>query len=329
MENSVSIIIPVFNADQNLKDCINSLLNQTYKNLEILFINDCSIDNSIQIIESFKEALLEKYGRVQVLSHSYNKGVAAARNTGLDNATGDYIYYVDADDYIDHDAIEQLVNEAIKENADIVGCNWNLTFSKNERTMNQPHFTSPLEAIEKMLYGVMRWNLWMFLVKRDLYTKNEIQFIPGQNIGEDMLVMFKLFVNAQKVCFLNKALYHYRQDNASSLTKTQSDTHLQQVTFNVSEVEKYLLKSKYREEIEGLINFFKLNIKLPMLISNNSENYKAWLNWFPEANVSINMNPLSSLRTKFIQNAAAKRQFWLLKLYYYCIIRFVYGIVYK
>ncbi|NHQ79904.1 glycosyltransferase family 2 protein, partial [Elizabethkingia miricola] len=138
-----------------------------------------------------------------------NKGVAAARNTGLQNATGELIYFVDADDFIDERAIELLVKKQQENDADIVGCSWYLSFNQNKRRMNQPPFNNSLEAIQQMLHGKMRWNLWLFMVKRSLYEDYNIRFIPGVNMGEDLMVIMKLFVHANKVAFVNDALYHY------------------------------------------------------------------------------------------------------------------------
>ncbi|HIC8756693.1 glycosyltransferase family 2 protein [Elizabethkingia anophelis] len=327
----VSVIIPVYNAEKTLYKSIDSLINQSYPYLELIFINDCSQDNTLNILYQYEKKIVDnsKGLVIKIISHEENKGVAAARNTGLQNATGELIYYVDADDFIDEGAIELLVEKQQENDADIVGCSWYLSFNQNKRRMNQPPFNDSLEAIQQMLNGKMRWNLWLFMVKRSLYEDYNIRFIPGMNMGEDLLVIMKLFVHANKVAFVKDALYHYGQSNEDSLTKTYSEKHRREVTANLYEVEKYLHKSSFFKSIGDGISFLKLNIKLPLLISDKKENYECWINWFPEANKFIMKNKDLPLRTRVLQWLALRKQYWILKLYYNLVIRYIYGVLYK
>lgn len=325
----VSIIVPVYNAENTLHIAINSILSQTYQNVELIIVNDCSQDNTLNKLNKYRDEIIDNSIIIKIFSHDINKGVAAARNTGLDNASGVYIYYVDADDWIERNTIEMLIKEQQKNDADIIGCNWYLSFNKNERRMNQPLFTSPLEAIQKMLNGSMRWNLWLFLVKRSLYDKYNIRFIPGMNMGEDLMVMMRLFIHSERVSFIDKALYHYGQSNDGSLTKTYSEKHRQEATKNLQIVEDYLEKSNLSHHIGDGINFLKLNIKLPLLISNKESDYKQWEKWFPESNKYVMKNKELSIRTRLLEWLAVKKQYWALKLYYNLVIRYIYGVIYK
>ncbi|KFC39643.1 glycosyltransferase family 2 protein [Elizabethkingia anophelis] len=327
----ISVIIPVYNAEKTLYKSIDSLINQSYPHLELIFINDCSQDDTLNILYQYEKKITEnsKGLVMKIISHEENKGVAVARNTGLQNATGELIYFVDADDFIDERAIELLVEKQQENDADIVGCSWYLSFNQNKRRMNQPPFNSSLEAIQQMLNGKMRWNLWLFMVKRSLYEDYNIRFIPGMNMGEDLMVIMKLFVHANKVAFVNDALYHYGQSNEDSLTKTYSEKHRREVTANLYEVEEYLHKSSFFKSIGDGISFLKLNIKLPLLISDKKENYECWINWFPEANKFIMKNKDFPLRTRVLQWLALRKQYWILKLYYNLVIRYIYGVLYK
>lgn len=327
----VSVIVPVYNAEKSLPICMQSLSGQTYRNMELLFIDDCSKDGSLCQIEEFsKDWQGEENISVKILRHEKNRGVAAARNTGLKNATGNYIYYVDADDRIEKDTIESLVKEAEEKDLDIVGINWNLGFQNNERRMNQADFSTPLDALKKMAGGIMRWNLWLFMVKRSLYEENGIRFTEGWDMGEDMTVMIKLFACAQKVSFLDLAFYHYARTSEQSLTKIYSEDHIRQVTENLKDAEKFLKRKKILgQSEEDFINFLKLNIKLPLLISDEEENYKRWKEWFPEANAFAAKNKMLPFRTRMLQEAAAKGFFPIVKLYYRVVIRFIYGVVFK
>lgn len=326
---SVSVIIPAYNAGDMLHIALDSLMKQSYKRLEIILINDCSTDNTRSVIEDFVPGFKERGIVTKLISHRQNRGIAAARNTGLEYAEGEYIYYVDADDWIEPDAIELLVREAVSKDADIVGCSWFLSFERNERKMKQASFADPAEAIKNMLNGTMRWNLWLFMVRRSLYEKDQTRFISGMDMGEDLRVIIILFIRASRVSYLDKALYHYGQSNDQSLTKIYSDAHIREVTANVKEVEQCLSESRFAPHLRDSLCFLKLNIKLPLLISDRDEQYRAWLAWFPEVNNKVMDNGALPFRTRLLQWLAVKEQFWAVKLYYHGMIRFVYGKIYR
>lgn len=326
-ETAISIIVPMFNVEHVVDRCLLSLSQQNIENIEVLFVNDCSTDGTAAKIATWIEKQKSDTATYRLISHESNKGVAAARNTGLDNATGKYIYYVDADDYIEPETLRTLYENAETNGWDIAGCEWLLTFKQNERHMVQPDTKNGREMFEKMTQGVMRWNLWLFLVKRELYEREAIRFIPQMNMGEDLMVMLKLTLMADKVGILHKPLYHYIQTNADSLTKSYEKS-IPQITANIEEAERYL-REKRRTELLDNINMLKLNVKLPFLISARNEDYRIWLEWFPEANKYIDYNKELPWRTRFIQKAARAKQFWILKLYYWLVIKVLYGLIYK
>lgn len=329
--STVSIIIPVYNAAKTLHVCLASLQAQTYAHLELLFINDSSTDGSLEILEAFSEAMTkkDKTATVKIISHRENRGVARARNTGLDHATGTYLYYVDADDKIKPETIALLVQKAVDRDADIVGCNWFLSFEKSERKMNQSAFSTARQAVERILRGSMRWNLWLFLVKRSLYEDNNVRFLPGMNMGEDLMVMIKLFTFARAVSFVDSALYHYGQSNTASITKIYADRHIEEVTRNVEEVQYTLEKHSFGLDIQELMYCLKLNIKLPLLISNKTKDYKRWRRWYPEANSHTMQNKKVSLRIRILQWCAVRKLDWVMQIHYYLVVRFVYGVLYR
>lgn len=325
----VSVVIPVYNTANSLPCCLETLTAQTYRHLEIIFVDDCSTDTGAEILLRFINSLPAD-GPISAYIHRHerNRGVAAARNTALENATGKYIYYIDADDKVEADTIGRLVAKAEKEEADIVGCEWFLSYKQNERRMRQPEIVSSRDAFHKMTGGRLRWNLWLFLVKRDLYERCHIRFIEGMDMGEDMMVMGKLFLIARKVVILHTPLYHYMQTNLQSLTKKHSKKNILQLTANVEALEKYV-HMEYGNIFDKDMQFLKLNIKLPLLISDNIVNYRTWLQWFPESNPYVLHNELLPLRTRLLQWLGIKKQYWVIWLYYRLVFRFIYGVIYK
>ncbi|KUG10431.1 MULTISPECIES: glycosyltransferase family 2 protein [Elizabethkingia] len=332
MKYSVSVIIPVFKVERFVERCCRYLFEQTLESAEFIFVDDCSPDNSVSIINKVLEEYPERKDDVQIVKHAINKGLPSARNSGLKIASGEYIFHCDSDDWLEKNALSLLYEEAIEKNVDAVWCDWYLSFKNNERYMSQrpeqEDIISGLKCVKLMLDGKIRYNVWNKLVKRELYKTNEIQFPDGYGMGEDM-TMIKVLAFADKVSYLPIALYHYIRLNEEAFTQNTTEQHLKQIQYNVNDIVSFLNKKYKKEDIEKYIQFFKLNTKLPFLISNDIKSYKRWLDWYPEANAYIDLNPMFSNRVKFIQKAAMKHQFWFLKLYYNLVIKFIYGVIYK
>lgn len=331
MSTTVTVIVPIFKVERFIERNARVLFEQNLPGIEYIFVDDCSPDNSITILEKILAEYPNKTTSTKIIRHSINQGLPSARNSGLAIATGEFIFHCDSDDWLEKDAISKLYNKAKEDQSDIVWCDWYLSFKNNERYMGQPPIhegvMSGKEAVKLILGGRIRYNVWNKLVKRSLYESQQIQFPDGYGMGEDM-TMIKLFAVANKVSYLREALYHYVQLNEEAFTKKTTPQHLEQIRYNLNQVVDFL-QEIYGTTIHQEIQFFKLNTKLPFLITDDTASFQRWLDWYPESNVYIDQNPMFNLRTKLIQKAALKKQFWILKLYYRLVIRFIYGIIYK
>ena len=327
----VSVIIPVYNVAPFIEQCAQSLFRQTLENVEFIFVDDASPDNSMDLLEKCLEQYPARKSRTKLLHHPVNKGLPAARNTGLDVATGEYIFHCDSDDYLEPDALESMYREAKAQDADIVWTDWYLSFQKNERYMKQPDYPSPLEALKGMLSGSMKYNVWNKLVRRSIYTENGIRFPEGHNMGEDM-TMIQLFACAGSVCYLPRAFYHYVRLNTNAFTQAKGSTvnkrHLEDVKYNANRTIDFV-KMQTGDKVKKELAFFQLEVKFPLLITDSRESYRYWKEWFPEVHCYIGQNKQISFRSRLLQYMAAKGQFWYVWLYYRMIIRFMYGVIYK
>jgi glycosyltransferase involved in cell wall biosynthesis len=252
-----------------------------------------------------------------------NKGLPAARNTGLALATGEYIFHCDSDDYVEFTMLEDMYNTATAQGADIVWCDWYLTFAQNERYMKQPCFGTPMEALKAMLGGGMKFNVWNKLVRHSLYVDNGIEFPAGYGMGEDMTMMM-LFAHAQNVSYVPEAYYHYVKTNTNAFSQTYSDKHLEELKHNVQRIVDYM-QGIYGDSLEKELNYLKLDVKFPFLIANN---YQRWKEWYPEANEYILQNKCIPSRSRYIQWLAWRNQFWAVKLYCFLVYHLMYGIIY-
>ena len=323
----VSVIIPIFKVEAFIERCATTLMKQTLREVEYIFVDDATPDNSISILEEVIARYPHRKEQIHIVRHAENKGLPTARNTGLALATGEYVFHCDSDDYVEPTMLEEMYNAAKAQDADIVWCDWFLTFAENERYMKQPYFGSPMEALKAMLSGGMKYNVWNKLVRRSLYTDNDIQFPAGYGMGEDMTMMM-LFAHAQNVAYIPKAYYHYIKTNTNAFSQTYSDKHLMELKHNVQRIVDYM-QGIYGNTLDKELNFFKLDVKFPFLITDDSRKYKLWMEWYPEADDYILRNRNVSLRSRWLQWCAWKGLWWMVRLHYLLVIKIVYGLIYK
>ena len=323
----ISVVVPVYNVEKFIERCARSLMEQTLQEVEYIFVDDAATDDSMAVLRSVLAEYPSRIGDVKILEHSSNKGLPAARNTGMAVASGDYVFHCDSDDYVEPDMLETLYAAAGANDADIVWCDWFLSFEKNERYMKQPAYSSPTEAIRAMMSGAMKYNVWNKLARRSLYVDNGISFPAGYGMGED-LTMIMLFACAKKVCYVPKAFYHYVKLNTGAFTQTHSFGHFNALRYNVQRISDYI-EGKFGAMMEKEIAFLKLEAKFPFLIMAADKSlYALWKAWYPEANRYIWQNKNISMRNRVVQWMAWKRQFWAVRIYYYVVIRFMYGVIF-
>lgn len=221
MNTFLSIIIPIYNSEKYLCRCIDSLLNQTFQDFELLLINDGSQDNSAAICNKY--AQLDN--RIRVF-HKTNGGVASARQVGLVEARGEYSIHVDSDDWVERNMLEDLYYCARATNADIVIADFYNDFG-NGRIENQNQFCdgySSTEIAQMIISDRLMGSLCNKLVRHKLYADYGLEFVPGVNYQEDALMMARLMCHELKVSYLKKAYYHYCMENIDSITRNYTET---------------------------------------------------------------------------------------------------------
>lgn len=319
----ISVVVPIYRVEAFIERCTRSLMEQDMEDVEYIFVDDCSPDGSMEVLKRVLKAYPQREPQVKLLRHEHNKGLPAARNTGLAAASGEYIFHCDSDDYMERGGLRALYETAKKNSADIVYSDWLLTFPQKERYMSCPSYDTAEEALRGLLHGTMKYNVWNKLVKRELYDLNgNIRFPEEHGMGEDM-TMIMLFARARQVAYLPKATYHYMRQNENAFTAARSEESYDDLLFNASRVIKDL-EGKVSEED---LACFKLNVKFPFLISPQTVDYERWNKWFSEADKYITAHK-TSRRSKMLERWASKRYYLLLKAYYYCFHKVVYSIIY-
>jgi len=202
----VSVIIPVHNCEQFLRQCIDSVLSQTLSEIEVILINDASTDSSQVIIDEY----LANDDRIQVVQLENNKGVSVARNTGIDKSTGQYLIFVDADDYwIDQRMLENLYAKSILEQADLTS----FGFCRVDEAGKQKDISVEAAAVvnpRQQKNWSIKYNAWAKFISRKYLSEHEIAFKPSLIMGEDALFSITLYCNANKLVVMDDVYYCYR-----------------------------------------------------------------------------------------------------------------------
>lgn len=231
MKNKVSIIVPVYNCDKYLNKCIDSILNQTYRNFELILINDGSTDESLEIC---KERSLED-NRIIVINKK-NGGVSSARNEGLKIATGDYLLFIDGDDYIDIDCVQNCINIISEFNLDIVKFGYIKELRK--KITKKYHYTVPVnEKIERKNYSNQLYPYILSTndfcnVTNAIIKKSIVKNIVFQNdilIGEDYLFFVECLRNSNSIYFMDEFFYHYVVNNDSATHNFNEKSNVQKL----------------------------------------------------------------------------------------------------
>ena len=221
LNNKVSIIVPVYNVELYLEECIDSVINQTYENLEIIIVEDGSTDNSGMICDAYEN----KDERITVI-HKENGGLSSARNAGLDSATGEYIYFLDSDDYIEHNAIELLVNDINNNDSVVSILDGNIFYEKGIETRHTNSYArhNKYETCngKKLLESLLKVDEYRTAVpflffKMSFFEKYKLRFKEGI-IHEDELFTALVFLTDAKVSHCYHRLYNYRIRPASIMT---------------------------------------------------------------------------------------------------------------
>ena len=279
----VSVIVPVYNVEDYLIECLTSIINQTLKEIEIICIDDCGTDNSINILKEYAK----KDDRIKIISHKENKGLGPARNTGIKESKGEYISFIDSDDYISKDYLENLYNTIIKYDTDIVSTinikrvvgeaislysiNINKYLSIFQKIFKKNHFEGISNANikdekenTKNYPFVVAWNK---LYKRSFLLDNDLFFMDIKKGSEDEDFYQRLLLNSPSISYNHKSIYYYRERNYSLTEKYCSDPNF--IINNISLMQNSINYCK--EKTPDLLNDLYIRI-YELMISKFHQN---------------------------------------------------------
>lgn len=286
----VSIIIPIYNVEEFLPKCLESVIGQTYADLEIICVDDGTPDKSAAVILSYAE----KDGRIKLISQQ-NQGLSGARNTGISAATGEYIVFLDGDDWLDCEAVAAAVEAAEKNSADVVM--WSYVREFPERSAEKIIFDEDKlfdgegsRELHRRMAGLLGEETsnpanadslvtaWGKLYRADIIKENELRFVDTKIIGtEDALFNLHFFGFVKRAYFINRPFNHYRKDNTASLTRSYKSRLFAQWNELYDRMESYIaengLGEDFAEALNNRICFSMIGLGLTELL--NSDGHRA------------------------------------------------------
>lgn len=308
----ISIIVPVYNVEKYLEKCIQSVLEQTYKKFEVIFINDGSTDNSLDILKKYQEI----DDRV-IIINKINAGTGAARNDGLNIAKGEFISFLDSDDWYEQDYLEKLYKNLKINNSDVAMCNLKIIYENEKKieNLNTYYFQKiNLKKEPKKILRILEMPvLWNKLYKIELIKKYEIKF-PSLSKGEDVVFLYKFFSNVSTISKTEEILYNYiKRDNSA----TTNEKNILWIYLILEEIEKYV--KNYSEIGIKIFQCYKLqyiySVSIPRL-KNNLVSKKEKLE-ICKNNKKILKNIKKSL---FMYNKKVIYHYFMVKIYTFLIL---------
>ncbi len=258
----VSIIIPVYNGEKYIQNCIDSVINQTYKNLEIIIVNDGSKDDTLSVLKKYKT---DK--RIKIINKE-NGGLSSARNTGLKYVSGKYLMFLDSDDYLSLDAIEKMISASSVNNSDITICDFLVEYDdkteiKKGLELNQIDIKSALVSSPSACNKIYKINVF------------NVAF-PLKKYYEDLGTIPIIISNCSKISYVDEALYHYIQRNGSIMHQETYNRKLEDIFFILDRIYNSTVKTKYPQELEYIyVKHLLHDASLRFLNFNNNDAKKS------------------------------------------------------
>lgn len=268
-EVTISLIIPIYNTEKFVERCLCSVFGQTWENVEYILINDCTPDKSIKVAERVIKQYPDR--KVSIVNNQKNIGSAGVRNIGIKMAKGEYIIFIDSDDYVEPAMLEDMYHKAKVSNADIVIADYYVNYPQKQIYKKQIAPDTGVECAKWILSGRLHSSNSNKLIKRELYLNNNISFIEGINMWEDMSTITRICFFANKVAYLPKAYLHYVQYNENSYTANLTDKSLMDMQTVITILQSFFYD---KEEFKKVVSFLRLQVKANFLIHSKGDTRK-------------------------------------------------------
>ena len=316
---SLTYIVPIYNVSAYIEKSVRSLLEQSYSNIEYIFINDCSSDDSEIKLRRIIEGFPERRNKIKVITNEQNLGAATTRNIGLDMARGEYVMFADSDDWISLDYVESMVHKIESGGDDIVYCDYFESYNNHDNRISQAYGQDNIECIRAMLGRGMHGSTCNKIYRRSFLLASKQRFVDGADLFEDVSWNIRLFACTIKISYIPKAFYHSVQYNSNSIIKSMAssekkrDRAMQRIE-NVRVACDYLTILGFEEKLGKEMKEWKLMAKNDLIDEEDNSSLHSWIKTFPEADAAIIKCNKITWNYKFLLLLLHYKLFWIYNL---------------
>ena len=300
MMPKVSVIVPVYRVREYIERCSISLFEQTLEDMEFIFVNDNTDDDSMIVLHDVILRYPSRHSQIKIVNHKINKGLPQARRTGIDLATGEYFAHCDSDDWVDLEMYETLYNKAIKDGSDLVVCDYLNVYEDYSRHSDPAY---DYEYLQSLLLCKCTGSLCNKLTRKELFLRNDFVY-PKASFCEDFVCSVQLALYSSKVSYIPKPLYKYCHRGGSIVTSSDALSIKKRISDNLENhklVEQIIVKNglaeKYKSELIALRLIVKNSIRLYM---PRKGFYKLWLKTYPDLNLNVFKSKHITWRSRFV-----------------------------
>ena len=295
----ISLIVPIYNVERYIGRCVRSLMEQKFDSIEYLFVDDCSKDTSVKILGSVLKDYPNRTNAVRLIRHPFNKGVAAARNTGLKEAKGKYVMFCDSDDWADPLMIQKMFMMAESQNADVVMCDFYMVTNKGSEWYRMPHWDISDKIGSMQTYLECVWNvIWNMLIRRELCLKNNLWFISDATYCEDFNFAVKVLDRAVRVANVDKPLYYYNLLNVNSAIHRLGEKAMRDEQKMYMDIINWFREERTFDNYIKQMSWRILKSKQELVL--NTATYSDFFKLFPESHAYIVSCPWLNKKIKIM-----------------------------
>ena len=320
----VTVVVPIFKAEKYIEKCAINLLEQTLDDIEYIFIDDCSPDRSVELLQEVVKQYPNRQTKIRIVKMPTNSRLAAVRRRGIQLATGDYVIHCDSDDWVDLDYYEKMYREAIRSGADVVFAPIVDEYTDSSVLRKMESLPNTGKEIVANWYGTnIAMYSWNKLVKRSIYVENNILPFEGVNMWEDNGLMLRVLYYANKVSSITGTAYHYNHTNMGAMTASYGRSAVEQMIKCADLLDRFFAEKDDALLYVKTINALKFLAKLN-LITTEYKGIREFKKKYPESDEAVNYISLNAFSTKgkirflFVKHRLA----WLFVTIFKCLLCF-------